>query len=472
MPASGMFAATLHGSAADPCSLLIGSMKQACENAGKIASGATGTGSGSSGGVSSGSLLTDPLGSIASGCAQAAAWVIDQVSSAVGSTTSVDYTNAGFLKQYAVVFAASAVLTLVLWLLAVIKRAVRGESVVTAITEATGYLWLAVGASAFTPVVLYGMVKLTDGITAAIGSGTATDRNNFLTNFANTISPANGQSSALGGGPILLIFVSLVAMIAAAVLWIELLIRAAMLYVGAALAAAVYAGLVDKSLWHHIRRWAGMMIAVDLAKPVIVIVLGLATAISAGSNAASFASVLSGLAIMILSIFSSALIFRFVPNFGDDMLAINSARDSAGSSTEASPAGAMAGPASRMREGIAAHGARSGNPLAAPATAALSMSAGMAAHGARAAVRLGTTRGGSGGGGAAGGAGVGGAGVGGPSGGGPAGGLAGDSARPGGTPGGVAPGGAMGGGASQAQRRSLPNARDAANGTGNQGSGA
>ena len=46
------------------------------------------------------------------------------------------------------------------------------------------------------------------------------------------------------------------------------------------------------------------------------------------------------------------------------------------------------------------------------------------------------------------------------------------SARPGGTPGGVAPGGAMGGGASQAQRRSLPNARDAANGTGNQGSGA
>ena len=464
MPGSGFLAGALHNAPADPCSLLIGSMKQACENTGKLVNGSGATG-GSGGGVSSGSLLSDPLGSIASGCAQAAAWVIDQVSSAVGSSTSVDFTNAGFLKQYGVVFAASAVLTLVLWLLAVIKRAVRGEPVVTAISEATGFLWLAVGASAFTPVVLYGMVKLTDGITTAIGSGTVADRNNFLTSFANTLSPPNGQASNLGGGPILLIFISLVAMIAAAVLWIELLIRAAMLYVGAALAAAVYAGLVDKSLWHHIRRWAGMMIAVDLAKPVIVIVLGLATAISASQNSASFASVLSGLAIMILSIVSSALIFRFVPNFGDDMLAISTARNSAGTS-DAAPTGAMAGPASRMREGIAAHGARSGNPMSAPATAALSMSAGMAAHGARAAVRIGTSRVGTGGGGMPGGSGGGmtGGGSGGDGGGGLGGGM------PGG--GGSTVGGAGGGtNPSEAVRRSIPNARDLANGGGNQGSG-
>jgi hypothetical protein len=252
-------------------------------------------------------------------------------------------------------------------------------------------------------VILYGMVRVTDSVTSAIGSGTAKDTNNFLTSFANTLDPPNGQTANLGGGPILLIFISIIAMIAAAVLWVELLIRAAMLYVGAALAAAVYAGLVDKSLWHHIRRWAGMMIAVDLAKPVIVIVLGLATAISGGNTGqGSFGSVLSGLAIMLLSIFASGLIFRFVPNFGDDMLAINSARG-ADAPAEAA-AGSMDGPASRMRQGIAAHAGRSGspigaNPMAGPAVAALGMTAGVAAHGARAAVRLTTTRGaGSGGG--------------------------------------------------------------------------
>jgi len=389
---------------ADPCSLLFGSLKKACENTGKLVGPSDGgAGANGAGGTSTASLLSDPVGSIAHDCAQAASSVIKAVASVVGGITNVDFTNSGFLTQYAIVFAASSILTIVLWLLAVIKRAVRGESVVTAITEATGYLWLAVGASAFTPVILYGMVRVTDSVTAAIGSGTAKDTNNFLTTFANTLDPPSGKTADLGGGPILLIFVSLIAMIAAAVLWVELLIRAAMLYVGAALAATVYAGLVDKSLWHHIRRWAGMMIAVDLAKPVIVIVLGLATAISGGSTGqSSFASVLSGLAIMLLSIFASGLIFRFVPNFGDDMLAINGGRGSDAPAEAA--AGAMDGPASRMRQGIAAHAGRSGtaipaNPMAGPAMAALGMGAGLAAHGARAAVRLTTTRNPGGGGG-------------------------------------------------------------------------
>jgi hypothetical protein len=370
--------------AADPCSLLFGTMKETCEKTGQLVGEPGGSGGG---GTSAGSLLTDPLGSIAKSCAQAAAWVINQVSGAVGGNSGVDFTNSGFLKQYAIVFAASTILTVVLWVLAVIKRAVRGDSIVTAVTEATGFLWLAVGASAFTPVVLYGMVRLTDSVTSAIGSTTSSGTNSFLSSFANTLSPANGSASQIGGGPILLVFISLVAMIAAAVLWLELLVRAAMLYVGAALAGAVYAGLVDKDLWPHVRRWAGLMIAVDLVKPVIVIVLGLAAAISSGANPGSaFASVLSGLAIMVLSIFASGLIYRFVPNFGDDMLRMASARNSEAPAQVAQ--GAMDGPASRIQQGIAAHGDRAGNPVAAPAVAALTAGAGLAAQGLKASARL------------------------------------------------------------------------------------
>ena len=368
----------------DPCSLLIGTMKEACENTNKLVNGG-GTSAGSI--ASTSSILTDPLGSIAKSCAEAAAWVINQVAGAVGGTSGVDFTNSGFLKQYAIVFAASTILTVLLWMLAVIKRAVRGDAIVTAVTEATGFLWLAVGASAFTPVILYAMIQLTDSVTQAIGSTTSAGTNNFLSSFANTLSPTNGSASTVGGGPILLIFVSLVAMIASAVLWLELLIRAAMLYVGAALAGAVYAGLVDKDLWPHVRRWAGLMIAVDMVKPVIVIVLGLAAAISSGTAPGSaFASVLSGLAIMILSIFASGLIYRFVPNFGDDMLRISSARNTDAPAAVAQ--GAMDGPATRMQQGIAAHGARSGNPVAAPAIAALGAGAGMAAQGLKASARL------------------------------------------------------------------------------------
>ena len=97
----------------------------------------------------------DPLSSLAKGFADAAAWIVGKLSEAVKNTANVDFTNASFLRQYAVVFAASTILTLVLWLLAVAKRAVRGVPLTTAVSEAIGFLWLTVIASAFTPLILY-----------------------------------------------------------------------------------------------------------------------------------------------------------------------------------------------------------------------------------------------------------------------------------------------------------------------------
>ncbi|MEY9962758.1 hypothetical protein ABIA33_000784 [Streptacidiphilus sp. MAP12-16] len=320
------------------CNGLFGLGKTLCEqgNTGSVTNPAT--------------TALDPLQSLANGCATAAAWVVRKLSDGINSTTNVDFTNPSFLKQYAVVFAASTFLTLILWLLAVAKRAVRGAPIHQAIGEAIGFLWLTVIASAFTPLVLFTVVSATDGITSAIAAGTKTDTTNYLGTFANTLTSGN-----LGGGPIIQVLVSLVAILAAAVLWLEMLIRAAMLYVGALLGTAVYAGLVDKQLWKHVRRWAGLMVAVDLIKPVIVIILGLAGAIAsnAGANDA-FSTVLAGLAILALSIFASTAIYRFVPGFGDDMAAMRHARASAVSAGSA----VVNGPANFMKQGINTHAGR------------------------------------------------------------------------------------------------------------------
>ncbi|WP_280719099.1 hypothetical protein [Kitasatospora sp. MAP5-34] len=296
--------------------------------------------------------VTDPLGALAKDCAQGAAWLVRQLSGAIDGTTQVDFTNAAFLQQYAVVFAGSTVITLVLWLLAVTKRAVRGAPLTTAISEAVGFLWLTVVASAFTPLILYTVVSVTDGLTTAIAAGTKSDTGTYLGGFADTL-----EKGTIGGGPLILIIISLVAVLAAAVLWLELLIRAAMLYVGALLGTAVYAGLVDKQLWKHVRRWAGVMIAVDLAKPIIVIILGLAGAVATGAGASNdFSTVLSGLAILFLSIFASASVYRFVPGFGDELLHMRSARASAVSAGSAM----INGPANLVKQGISAHGSRGG----------------------------------------------------------------------------------------------------------------
>ena len=391
---------------ADPCDLLLGHMREVCKNTQQTVNGTPNPPGGNS--VSPAGAITDPLGSIARGCADAAQWVINNLSTAITKTATVNFTNLGFLKQYAIVFAASAILTVLLWLMSVVKRAVRGDSIVTAIGEATGFLWMAVLASAFTPVVLAGMVKVTDSVSDAIGNGSTADRNGFLASFSHALD----ANSGLGGGPIMLIFVSVLSMIAAALLWLELIIRAAMLYVGAALATAVYAGFVDRSMWGHIRRWVGLMISIDLVKPIIVIVLSLATAVSSGPQD-SFSAVLSGLAIMILSIFASGLVYRFVPAFGDEMLSLHKER-AAKIGKAAITSAAFTSPAGTMRNGMAAHanriggafagggGGNVGSAIAGMSVGALtggaSAAAGIAAHTGRAlTVRPGADGGGQGG---------------------------------------------------------------------------
>ncbi|MCL7021187.1 hypothetical protein K6C39_22190, partial [Vibrio vulnificus] len=122
------------------CELITGSAREYCEG--------NGDGGGGGGGGNRINDTLDPLSSLAQGCADAAAWIVDQLSAAVSGTTNVDFTNGAFLRQYAVVFAASTVLTLILWLLAIAKRAIRGVPLTTAISEAIGFLWLTVMASA------------------------------------------------------------------------------------------------------------------------------------------------------------------------------------------------------------------------------------------------------------------------------------------------------------------------------------
>ncbi|MEU5714995.1 hypothetical protein AB0G71_04235 [Streptomyces sp. NPDC020403] len=355
----------------NPCDLIYGAARDYCEDGESARSTSTPPATDNA---------LDPLSSLARGCADAASWTVGKLSEAVETTATVDFTNPTFRQQYAVVFAASTVLTLVLWLFAVAKRAIRGVPLTTAISEAVGFLWLTVLASAFTPLILYVVVSATDGVTAIIGKATGSDSDVFFGSFAEALK----KGDDIGGGPIMLIVVSLVSVLAAGILWLELVIRAALLYVGALLGVVVYAGLVDKNMWGHVRRWAGIMIAVIMVKPVIVIVLGLAGALSADDGPNAMSAVVSGLAIILLAIFASAMIYRFVPGFGDE---IQGARTNRKQATDGSQAAALiSSPAALVSQGIKTHSGRGGGEGGGGgggARPANPVSGGVAAHSSR-----------------------------------------------------------------------------------------
>ncbi|MEV6395704.1 hypothetical protein AB0M39_13135 [Streptomyces sp. NPDC051907] len=357
----------------NPCDLIVGLAKDYCEDGEKAGGAPRST-------PSNPTDTLDPLASLARGCADAAAWTVETLSKAVKSTATVDFTNGAFLSQYAIVFAAATILTLLLWLLAVAKRAIRGVPLTTAVSEAIGFLWLTVLACAFTPLILYTLVSVTDSVTEVIAGGTTGQTDMFFGNFSGALK----KGTDIGGGPIMLIVVSLVTILAAGILYLELFIRAVLLYVGALLGVIVYSGLVDKNMWGHVRRWAGIMIAIILVKPVIVIVLGLAGALSADKGPDSFSAVVSGLAIILLAIFASAMIYRFVPGFGDEIAASRNNRLQNGAENAA--AAVISSPAALVSQGIKTHSSRgnaggdSGGGSARPANP---ISGGVAAHSSR-----------------------------------------------------------------------------------------
>ncbi|MEU0031999.1 hypothetical protein [Streptomyces sp. NPDC006335] len=318
----------------------------------------------------------DPLSSLADGFAKAAAWTVTQLSNAVAVTAEVDFTNQEFLKTYSLVFAASTFLVLLLWLWAVIKRAIRGVPLPTAFGEAIGLLWVTVLVSAFTPLILYTVVSAVDGITQALaGEGSS----NFFGAFTAALK---SEDSAGDGGPIARIVLSVVSIFAAGVVWIEMVVRSALLYVGGVLGLVVYSGLVDKELWGKVKRYVGIMVAVILVKPIIVIVLRLASALSSGDGPTdTTAAIVSGLAIIFIAIFASAMLFRFVPGMGDDIIAAR--RDSYDPASRQAAA-IVTRPVSGITQGINTHAGRDSASRAPASTSASASvahtSGGIAAH--------------------------------------------------------------------------------------------
>jgi hypothetical protein len=116
-----------------------------------------------------------------------------------------------------------------------------------------------------------------------------------------------------------LVLVGLLVSVAAFVLWLELLIRAAAVYVAVLFLPLALATLVWPSVSHWCRRLVETLAALILSKFVIVATLSLAAgAVSSGTagsgnHGAGFASVLAGGALLVLATFVPFSILRLIP---------------------------------------------------------------------------------------------------------------------------------------------------------------
>lgn len=352
----------------DPCDHLAGPAHSLCESD---------KGGGGGAGVTEPPDTLDPLATLAQEVARAADWTARELGKVVADRDTVDFTATSFVAQYAVVFAASTVLVLVLWLLAVAKRAIRGVPMTTAMGEAIGLLWIAVGAVAFTPLILYTLTAAVSAVTDAMVAGFGSTPGGLFNELG-----ANLRKGDMEGGPILLMVASLLTIALCGALWLLLVMRALALYVGAVLGVVVYSGLVDKDLWGRVRRWAGGMVMLILVEPVIVIVLGLAAALQ--SNGAEGGPIVTGIGVTAVALGAAIYVIWKFPGFGDSIQVARAvARTTVGGAARAVSGGTSTA-AANVRHGIDAHASRTpGQSRSSTPRPSNPVTGGISAHGQR-----------------------------------------------------------------------------------------
>jgi len=255
------------------------------------------------------------LDGISQWVASGAEWLLNQIGDVLSATTTVDLGASWFRTHYGQMTALAGVVILPMLLASTLQAVVRqnpGQLIRTYLLQLPLALLLAVVAIQI--VIL--SLSATDAMSDAVAGGTNADVSSLLTSVTSGLVSSAGDPSVASFG---LLLVALLIAVAAFVLWLELLIRAAAVYVAVLFLPLALATLVWPAVSHWCRRLVETLAALILSKFVIVATLSLAAGAVAsgtagtGSHGAGFSSVLAGGALLLMATFVPFAILRMIP---------------------------------------------------------------------------------------------------------------------------------------------------------------
>jgi len=250
------------------------------------------------------------LQSVTSWVIDGASWLLGQIGSALSATTTVDVGAGWFSAHYKVMVGLAAVVVVPMLLCALIQSVYR-QSPSTLLRSALVHLPLALLLGAAVVQLVGLALAATDDLSSAVASGSGTDIGQSLAGLAGVLvsQTATGQQVpafvALLGG--------LLVAFGAFLLWVELLVRAAAVYVAVLFLPLALASLVWPAVSHWCRRLVDTLVALILAKFVIVAVLSLAVGALGSGTGGGFGGVLAGGALLLLAAFTPFTLLRLIP---------------------------------------------------------------------------------------------------------------------------------------------------------------
>lgn len=273
-------------------------------------------------GEAAASLISAPFDWLASAMGEAAAWLFEAVWTVFDTTTMVDVTGGEYVGVYNLIFGVAVFVMLLFFCLQLITGMIRREPAALS-RAALGLAKSVLGSfvvTTLTALLLEIVDQLAVGIIQAAGETTATMGDKIALLVAGLTALNVG---APGVGAILTIFLAALAITAAAIVWLSLLVRKALLLVAVVLAPFAFSGASWDATRGWISKWAMFVLALVLSKLVLVVILLVAvTQVSAPIDSADLSNIadpLAGVVLMALAGFAPYMTYRFLSFIGFDL---------------------------------------------------------------------------------------------------------------------------------------------------------
>jgi hypothetical protein len=284
-------------------------------------------------GAGAGVIGNGVLDGISSWVGQGAAWLIERIGQQVERSTRPELGATWFTEQYRGMLTLALLLALA-FLLAALTHAALRQDLAAALRAAFVALPTAVIACFAAVTLVELLLAATDDATRLLTQQTGDDSRAFFDELATAVVPSGG---ALPG--FLALLGGVLAALLCIVVWLELILREAAVYLAVGFLPLSLAAMVWHRSAHLARRLVEGLVAVIVAKLAIAVAVAFAaSALANGGGAGGITTMLAGCAVLFLAALSPWVLLRLIPIGGDAQLHRGSVKQAVGTAPGASTA--------------------------------------------------------------------------------------------------------------------------------------
>ncbi|MDQ1128993.1 conjugal transfer protein TrbL [Microbacterium sp. SORGH_AS_0888] len=276
-------------------------------------------------------LISAPFDWLAQAIGAAASWLFQGVWALFDTTTLVDLSDPGYIGVYNVIFGIGIFIMLIFFCLQLIIGLIRRDP--GSLSRAALGLAKSVLGSFLVITLTATLLEVVDQLTIGVIQATGTTLEEMGGKIGVLIAGLTAINlTAPGAGAMITIFLSFLAICAAAIVWFSLLIRKALILVAVVMAPIALAGGSWDATRGWFGKWASFVLALIFSKLVIVIVFLVAiNQVNApiDLDLASIADPVAGIVLMFVAAFAPYMVYKFISFVGFDLHHVMSAEQEA-----------------------------------------------------------------------------------------------------------------------------------------------